>query len=416
MKFDTIIIGGGLTGLTTGIKLAEEGEKCAIISSGQCALHFFGGSFDLLGNVNGHEVSNPLESMKFLPPGHPYTRIGSKNIIRLVDEIPYILRRAGIDVFGDANLNHYVLTPMGTMKPAWLTLNDFNGFEENFVFPWQKAIIFNFNGFLDFHTLFVKDGLKKIGVQTEIINIGMKQMEVIRRNPSEMRSTNIAKVFDEGGALNEFVTKVNELSSGADSVILPSVFGLFNRNISDSLKAKINKPVVLIPIIPPSVPGIRSQILLRKRFQQLGGTYFLGDHVEKGVFQNDRLQEIYTVNHGNIKLVADRFVLASGSFYSKGLAATPYKIYEPIFGLDTEGSDERSEWTDENFFNSQPFMTYGVKTNENFCALKEAKPIDNLYVAGSVLGGTNALKEGSGAGISLLSSLFVAEQILKSRK
>ena len=58
-------------------------------------------------------------------------------------------------------------------------------------------------------------------------------------------------------------------------------------------------------------------------------------------------------------------------------------------------------------------MTYGVKTDKQFRALMNGKPIDNLYVAGSVLGGANPLKEGSGAGISLLTSLHVAEQILK---
>lgn len=58
-------------------------------------------------------------------------------------------------------------------------------------------------------------------------------------------------------------------------------------------------------------------------------------------------------------------------------------------------------------------MHYGVKTDEHFRAMMNGKPIENLYVSGSVLGGANPLKEGSGAGISLLTSLHVAEQILK---
>jgi glycerol-3-phosphate dehydrogenase subunit B len=413
MKFDNIIIGGGLSGLTCGIKLAEQGRKCAIISSGQSAIHFFSGSFDLLGKVDGQEVKNPLDGMKALADNHPYQRIGLENIAHLATEAPQLLERAGLNFSGQADQNHFVLTPMGIMKPTWLTIEDFTRFDQKDSFPWKKVVILNFSGFLDFHTLFIKDGLTKFDVEAQVKNFAMKEFEAIRRNPSEMRSTNIAKVFDQGNALAEFVQKVNDLSEGFEVVILPAVFGLFNKEVVTELKSKINKPVVLLPAIPPSVPGIRSQILLRKRFEELGGTYFLGDNVEEGIIENQKLVSIQTNNHGDIKLEADEFILASGSFYSKGIVATRDKLYEPIFGLDIDGDVDSAKWLEEKFFEDQPYMHYGVKTDCKFRALQKGQPIENLYVAGSVLGGANALKEGSGAGISLLTSLHVAEQLLK---
>lgn len=39
MKYDNIIIGGGLSGLVCGIESARSGRKTAIVSAGQSALH-----------------------------------------------------------------------------------------------------------------------------------------------------------------------------------------------------------------------------------------------------------------------------------------------------------------------------------------------------------------------------------------
>ena len=51
MRFDTVIIGGGLAGLVSGISLQQAGNQTAIISTGQNALHFFSGSFESMQEV-----------------------------------------------------------------------------------------------------------------------------------------------------------------------------------------------------------------------------------------------------------------------------------------------------------------------------------------------------------------------------
>ena len=61
-------------------------------------------------------------------------------------------------------------------------------------------------------------------------------------------------------------------------------------------------------------------------------------------------------------------------------------------------------------------MRFGVVFDDNFHAIKNGKTVDNLYVAGSVLSGADAVKEACGAGISILTSLEVSSQIIKKMK
>jgi len=109
MKFDSVIIGGGLAGLVCGIRLSKAGRRCAIISSGQSALHFSSGSFDLLGALpDGTPVTAPAESVAETDPGQglpetPLTpRIGAERFGALAAEAAALLAEAGVAVEGDA--------------------------------------------------------------------------------------------------------------------------------------------------------------------------------------------------------------------------------------------------------------------------------------------------------------------------
>ena len=87
MRFDTVIIGGGLAGLVCGIRLQKAGKKCAIISAGQSAMHFSSGTFDLLGRLpDGTQVDNPIEAIAGLDAKHPYAKLGASTVAALANE------------------------------------------------------------------------------------------------------------------------------------------------------------------------------------------------------------------------------------------------------------------------------------------------------------------------------------------
>lgn len=405
MKLDTIIIGGGLCGLVAGISLVRKGKKCLIVSSGQSALHFFSGSLELLGNDD-----EPINALKSLDKQHPYSKIGKKNVEALAEKVKPFFSEIGINFKGDHERNHWRMTPLGAMKRAWLTLDEIIAFQNDTEIPFKKVALLNIDGFLDFHTSYIAAALEAKGVECTISGISMPQLDKLRENPTEMRSTNIAKTLT-GDMINTLAARINQKINGADVVLMPAVVGLTGCSDVVRLKELVDRPLHFMSTLPPSVPGIRIQMMLKRYFQKQGGIYMLGDSVVSGRFEDGKLKAIKTINHGETEFEADNFILASGSFFSKGLVANQNKVIEPVFGLDVDASEDRQDWYKRNMFEAQPYMSFGVTTDKDFHVFKAGTPIENLYAAGAVLSGFNPIKEGSGAGVSILTAMHVAENL-----
>ena len=405
MRFDTIIIGGGLSGLVAGIDLVRKGKKCLIVSSGQSALHFFSGSLEL------HAAEDvPLKVIAGLGEEHPYSKIGADQVAELAAKVKPFFSELGLNFKGDAQRNHWRLTPLGGLKRAWLTLDEFASFQNDDDLPWKKVALLNIDGFLDFHTSYIAAGLADKGVECSISSISMPQIDKLRENPTEMRSTNISKVLT-GDLIGTLAARINEKIDGADAVLMPAVVGLTGCSDVVRLKELVDRPIHFLATLPPSVPGIRMQLMLKRYFQKQGGVYMLGDSVVSGRFEDGTLKAVKTMNHGETEFEADNFIIASGSFFSKGLVASQNEVVEPVFGLDVDAAADRGQWYDRNMFNAQPYMQFGVATDKNFRVSRNGAPVDNLYAVGAVLSGFNPIKEGSGAGVSILTALHVAESL-----
>ena len=186
--------------MVCGIRLSEQGRKCAIVSQGQSAIHFSSGSFDLLGHMpDGTAVDDPIAAMESLTeqaPEHPYSLMGVESCSRYAAAAPDLLRRAGIPVSGDCRRNHYRISPIGCAKAAWLTIDDYMTSESERSLPFKKVCIVNVEGFLDFYPEFIAEDFRKKGVECSFGSVNLPDLERIRQNPSEMRSANIARVFD----------------------------------------------------------------------------------------------------------------------------------------------------------------------------------------------------------------------------
>ena len=373
MKHDTVIIGGGLTGLLAGISLQKAGQSTVIVSSGQNALHFFSGAF---------------ESISDFPP-------------RVVETFA----EAGVRV-------HYVdgvsLLPMGNFRKSFLSLEDLD------IFPSakfaNKALVVNFMGYHDFFSSFIAEGLEKEGIQCRIRFIKLPEMEHLRQSPSEMRSVQIARTMDR--IWEKVVQEIRMLIKDEDAVILPQVFGLQDTSVPGRIREAIPAKVVFTGTLPPSVPGVRTIMQLRRRYEVLGGTYLWGDQVVKAHAHGNTVHSVATKNLESHYLEAWNFILATGGFFSKGLTSTPTRIYEPVFGLDIDYPQDRKDWYDPDFMGLQPYMQFGVKTDANLHAIAGGVPFTNLYAAGGILGYSSP-GLGYAGGMAINSAFKVVDQILK---
>jgi glycerol-3-phosphate dehydrogenase subunit B len=402
-------------GLVTGIDLLRKGQKVAMISSGQSALHFNSGSFGLYGNHNGTVVvDNPLDYIKELPATHPYSKVGVDNIMRYIPMVQPLFAEAGITLQSSEKRNHFRLTPIGMFKPAWLSMEGYTAVDDAKAPAWGKVLLVNIAGYLDFYPQFIARGLENAGVQIANRTLTTESIQHLRKSATEMRSTNIARVL-EGTALAEVAQILNRYidETSADTVIMPAVVGLFSEKPVKELRKQVKAPLYFVSTIPMSVGGMRAQMLLRTWFHQHGGKYLLGDSVTRGTIANGKVKNVYTTNLTDMPLEADNFVLASGSFLSHGMQANFEKVFEPIFDLDIVADANRADWCNANLYNEQKFESYGVATDESLRVSSKGTTIDNLFAAGAVIGGCNALKEESGAGVTLMTAFKVADQILK---
>ena len=107
-------------------------------------------------------------------------------------------------------------------------------------------------------------------------------------------------------------------------------------------------------------------------------------------------------------------VLASGKLDIHTPALQKEVVHIPYSLNDLDADKERAAWVSPSVFDAQPYMEYGVRTNERLQVQKNGQTIENLYAVGSVLSGHNAIKLADGTGVSLLTALAVAKDILKN--
>ena len=425
MNFDVAIIGGGLAGLTCGIALQQRGKRCVIINNGQAAIDFASGSLDLLSRMpDGSVVENINENLTALRtalPAHPYSLLGAEKVIAKAQDFERLANALNLDLIGSSEKNHWRVTGLGSLRGAWLSPNSVPTVQGNETFPHKRIAVLGIEGYHDFQpqllaaNLVLNPQFAHCEVTSGFLNI--PQLDELRQNAREFRSVNIAQLLEHKLAFNDLVSEIIESAQGANAVLLPACFGLENQEFINALRDATKLALFELPTLPPSLLGMRQRIQLRRKFESLGGLMINGDSALNAHFEGDRVHCIKTRLLEDEEIIADNFVLAAGSFFSKGLLSEFDKIYEPVFESDIIGVEgfnnkDRFSWTNHRFANPQPYQSAGVAINEHCQVQKGGQFLANLYAIGNVIGGFNALELGCGSGVAVVTALAVADEIL----
>ncbi len=336
--------------------------------------------------------------------------MGAPLLQRLLPEAEALLARCTPLLTGSYEQNHLRMTPLGKYRPCWLSPRESVTRAMGHTLLWRTPLVVGIEGLMDFQAAIVAGALQEQGVAAQSVELRLPALDRLRTNPSEFRAVNIARVLDAN--LAALIEELKRLSAAHDALILPACLGLSDADTLDALRAAVGKPIGLLPTLPPSLPGLRLHQALSARFRQLGGRVMPGDRVENADLTGPE-KAIFTRNHVDIPLRAQHIVLASGSFFSNGLVATFDRVTEPVFGLDVNFAAQRAEWSHADVLAPQPYRQFGVKTDEKLRPSIHGVTLPGVYAIGAVLAGFDPLAQGCGAGVSLLSALSVADQLLQ---
>ena len=406
MHFDLIVIGMGLSGLMAARTAAEMGKRILIVGKGIGNLCLLSNTVDLLGNLpRTTKVKEGLFQWIKDHPNHPYSKVGIERIEQAFASFlslfppPYSFQSMG-------ERNCLIPTGAGTFRPTYLipntmvagtTLKDRDGF------------IVGFKGFKDFYANYAADQLGCRGMNLSLSESSLR----------ETSATALARLMEKGSFREIVGREIKKHLAGETRVGLPALLGIRDScTVKQDLEEIIGAEIFEIPILPPSIPGLRIFNRFKEWLIQRGVSFLLGHAILKVVLKENRCEGVYIANPPIFNFYsADRYILATGRFIGGGLVASDERISEPIFSLPVAQPKSREDWFGKKFFNdlSHPVHEAGILTDSSFRPIDEKGEalLENVWVAGSILAHHHAIDEKSREGIEIATGYWAAHKALE---
>ncbi len=415
-KYDTVIIGAGLAGMSLACQLARANQKVLVVAKGLGALLLSSGAIDVLGfdpPDSLEPVKNPLGQLDaFLAhrPDHPYRFVGRATLEAGLKTFLQLVNNGAAEYQGSPGKNWLLPSAAGAVHPTCLAPTSLVNGDLS---QGGRMFIVGFKELRDFYPNLISQNLnaQNLGVESAalIIDAPAPVTGKVNITPIEM-----ARAFEDGNFRHRLVNTLKGKIEKYDRVGFPAVLGLARHTeVLDDLERLLGKRVFEISTLPPSVPGRRLFDALKQTYLQANGTLIVGPEVTDGTIENGRVTQIRFESVNSYKAVrADNFVLATGGTFGGGIeTGLGGKVWEPIFGLPVVAETDRHKWYAPEFITpaGQPITYAGVKVNQNLTPADS--PAENLYIAGATIVGSNWISGRTGNGVAIATAAMIAKQI-----
>jgi glycerol-3-phosphate dehydrogenase subunit B len=306
----------------------------------------------------------------------------------------------------EGDRNFFILTGTGTFRPTYLipfTMVAGTSLKKG------ELLIVGFKGFKDFYADYVAD-------QLDCQRVTLSLPENLY---SEMTSTTLSRWMENESFRESIGREIKKILHHETRVGLPATLGIREPwKVKKDLEEIIGAGVFEIPVLPPSIPGIRIYNRFKEWLIQRGVSFHLGHSVAKAVLKGKKCQGVdVSVPPVSKFYTADRYILATGRFIGGGLVAGKERVFEPIFDLPVAQPGSREEWFGISFFNDHPHPIHqaGVSTNASLRPLDERGDVllENVWIAGSILAHHHCIEEKSREGIEIATGYAAAKEALK---
>jgi glycerol-3-phosphate dehydrogenase subunit B len=406
--YDTVVVGAGLAGLTAALRLAEAGQRVALLAKGVGATHLSPGTIDVLGYADG-PVASPAQALPDFAAGnpqHPYARL------------PVELLRAALDWFrsrlddqgyhGGLDENLQLPTAVGAAKPSALVPETMTAGDLR---RGGRFVFVGLAGLKDFYPALLAANLGRTERPVTARAVVVTPPLGVQR---DLGNTGFARRFEDADFRGAVIAELRPRLVAGETVGFPAVLGLERaREVWEELETRLGHPVFEVPTLPPSVQGLRLFDTLTGAFRRAGGRLVIGSRVGAFRASGSRIEAVETETAGRpIAYRAGSFVLATGGVASGGLELdADGRMRETVFDLPLAGVPDPDEpRLAPEYFAEHPISRAGIAVDEKMRPVDG--PYENLHAVGATLAGAVPWREASGNGLSLGSGYAAAEAIM----